>query len=311
MKPSIRDSASDDLGFTKNTGVMCGGEESCILAESQTVHEKIPIGGSDLKIVYQSSLAQGYLSTLFIQLTPSSIPIDLRFVFVRIVIEGSVTEKMFEAEPELLYTFSWNKRNIYKQKCFGHSDTKVFVGYIYHGCSSVIWTALQAKMKGYEMDISELGAWNLDIHHRYNLYDGIFQRGEGQNVYFQGDGRGMGENAVPLSLEPIAGSHMQARPFTCSSGAECGASLSTVRFFALTSIDVSPDGSIYIGDANLIRRITVDGRVQSLYTFKLPDPNSGAQNGRQTFEYYVAYNSLDNCLYISDPVRLQIVRVQM
>ena len=305
MRPSIRESlSSDNLWLTKNTGVMCGGEGSCILAESQTVHEKIPIGTTRLSLVYQSSIAQGYLSTLYIRLTPDTIPTWLRFVLVRILIEGHVHEKIFEADPNLSYHFSWNKRNVYKQKVYGFASAKVYVGYIYHGCPTVIWSAFHAKLRGYDMEISELGAWNLNIHHRYNVHDSLFQRGDGQIVNFQA---GIGpQNGAQLSIEPIGGSHLQARPFTCASGStECGTNLATTRFFGLTSLTTSPDGSIFVGDANLIRRITPDGRVQSVYAFK------SALANRQTYEYYIAYNSLDNYIYIADPDRLQVVRIQM
>lgn len=69
--------------------------------------------------MYHSGHAQGYLSTIHLQLTPSSIPEDLKLVHLRIVVEGILFEKTFEADPDIKYTFAWNKRNIYKQKVYG------------------------------------------------------------------------------------------------------------------------------------------------------------------------------------------------
>lgn len=37
-------------------------------------------------------------------------------LFVQIVVEGTVFERVFEADPNINYTYSWNKRNVYKQK---------------------------------------------------------------------------------------------------------------------------------------------------------------------------------------------------
>ena len=88
------------------------------------MHQRVPIATSHLNLVYQSSFAQGYQSTLNIQLTPSSIPKSLRFVLLRILIEGIIHEKIFEADPDIQYAFSWNKRNIYKQKVYGFSNAK-------------------------------------------------------------------------------------------------------------------------------------------------------------------------------------------
>lgn len=34
----------------------------------------------------------------------------------QVTLEGSVFEKVFEADPNITYTFTWNKRNVYKQK---------------------------------------------------------------------------------------------------------------------------------------------------------------------------------------------------
>lgn len=69
--------------------------------------------------MYHSSHAQGYLSTIHLQLTPSDIPETLRLVHLRIVVEGFLVETTFEADPDIKYTFAWNKRNVYKQKVYG------------------------------------------------------------------------------------------------------------------------------------------------------------------------------------------------
>lgn len=34
----------------------------------------------------------------------------------QVTLEGSVFERVFEADPNITYTFTWNKRNVYKQK---------------------------------------------------------------------------------------------------------------------------------------------------------------------------------------------------
>ncbi len=77
-----------------------------------------------MHLVYHSSYSQGYLSTIHVQLTPSIIPNTLRLVLLRIIIEGILFEKTFEADPDIKYTYSWNKRNIYKQKVYGITVAK-------------------------------------------------------------------------------------------------------------------------------------------------------------------------------------------
>nr|CAI5828637.1 unnamed protein product [Callosobruchus analis] len=101
--------------------------KSAIFAETQIVQESIPIPGSDLHILYQSSQATGYLSTIYMKLTGPVIPKSLSHVHVRVEIEGSLHIKTYEADPNLTHTFAWNKRNVYKQKVYGIVQAKVFL----------------------------------------------------------------------------------------------------------------------------------------------------------------------------------------
>lgn len=48
----------------------------------------------------------------------------------------------------------------------------VKVGYEYAECKDVIWDVQTTKLSGHDMSISEVGGWNLDIHHRYNFHEG-------------------------------------------------------------------------------------------------------------------------------------------
>lgn len=85
----------------------------------QVLQESLSIPGSDLHLVYHSSHAHGYLSTIHLQLTPFNITSSLKLVHLHIVIEGIFFEKIFEADPEIKFTYAWNKRNVYKQKVYG------------------------------------------------------------------------------------------------------------------------------------------------------------------------------------------------
>jgi hypothetical protein len=122
--------------------------------------------------MYHSSQAPGYLSTALMRLTHSHIPETLRLVHLRVVIEGSVYEKTFEADPHLSYTFAWNKRNVYKQKVYGVATARVSVGYEYTTCASIVWETQTVAMQGFDVDISDVGGWSLDIHHHYNFHEG-------------------------------------------------------------------------------------------------------------------------------------------
>jgi len=69
------------------------------------------------------------MSTLLIALTGQSVPRDLVIVRLRVVVEGVVFERDLEADINLEYRFTWDRRNAYNQKVYGvvTATGKVFV----------------------------------------------------------------------------------------------------------------------------------------------------------------------------------------
>ncbi|XP_055927054.1 teneurin-m-like isoform X4 [Argiope bruennichi] len=262
-------------------------ENSAIMAETQVLQESFSIPGSDLHLVYHSSHAQGYLSTIHLQLTPSIIPETLRLVHLRIVVEGFLVEKMFEADPDIKYTFAWNKRNVYKQKVYGLTTARVYVGYKYSKCDRVVWTVQATTLRGYDMDISELGSWNLDVHHRYNFHEGVLQKGDGATIYFR---------QQPRVISILMG-NSQPRPLLCP---DCNGLARDNKLLSPVALASGPDGSVYVGDFNLVRRITPNGQVYTVFRMKTSDVSS---------QYHLTLSPTDGHLYISAPEHHKILRV--
>ena len=148
-----------------------------IVPELGVATESIQIPGSSVHLMYRSSYSIGAMSTLNIRLTPNRIPQHLRRIQVVIKISGLSTRKTFEADKNLHYTYSWNRRNAYNQKVYGFADAHISIGYYYKNCDQPIWVTRISRMKGFDVDISYIGGWNLDIHHHYNHY-------QGNNLYF-------------------------------------------------------------------------------------------------------------------------------
>lgn len=149
-------------------------DKSAILAESQVVQESLQIPGTGLNLVYHSSRAAGYLSTIQLQLTPEKVPPTLALIHLRITIEGILFEKTFEADPVIKFTYPWNRLNVYRQRVYGVTTALVKVGYQYTDCKDIIWNVQTTKLSGHDMSISDVGGWNLDIHHRYNFHEGTY-----------------------------------------------------------------------------------------------------------------------------------------
>ena len=108
------------------TGLLCINCKKYQLASCEVCHcvvqvlqESLSIPGTDIYLVYRSSQTSGYMSTILIQLTPDQLPQDLLIVHLRIIVEGLVFERVFEADPNLRYRFTWDRRNAYNQKVYG------------------------------------------------------------------------------------------------------------------------------------------------------------------------------------------------
>lgn len=61
-----------------------------------------------------------------------------------------------------------------RQRVYGVTWALVRVGYAYSNCDQIIWNAQTTQVSGHEMSISDIGGWDLSIHHRYNFHEGEF-----------------------------------------------------------------------------------------------------------------------------------------
>ncbi len=153
-----------------------------MIAESRVLQESIPLpstsSGTPVNLVYTSAKARGYLSTLELRLTPSTeaMPATLTRVHLRISVEGALTEKTFEADPDLRFTHAWRRLNVYRRRVYGTTTAVVRVGYVYSDCPETVWVARTARILGEELEASAIGGWNFDVHHRYNFQEGILHR---------------------------------------------------------------------------------------------------------------------------------------
>ncbi|XP_043256177.1 teneurin-a isoform X2 [Colletes gigas] len=260
--------------------------KSLVFAESQIVQESIAIPGSNLHLMYQSSQAAGYLSTVRMQLTGPFIPKSLTHVHVHVEIEGSLHTKTYEADPNLTHTFAWNKRNVYKQKVYGVAQARISIGYQHSTCESMIWETQTATLQGFDVDISDIGGWGLDIHHHYNFHEGILQKGDGTTLHFK---------QYPRTVKVVMGTGLK-RSLVCQ---DCNGLAKDARLLTPVALTSGPDGSIYVGDFNLVRRITPEGNV---YTVLVLNATQVA------YQYHLCVSPADGHLYISDPEKHQILK---
>lgn len=269
------------------------GRRGLLLADKQALQEVVPIPGlPDYKLVYRSDNGLHYQSLLKLQLTPavSGLPTQLGYVHLRFVVEGTVNQVTLEAEANLTYTFGWDRHNVYGQKIYGKTEAYVHVGYqtSAEGCP-ISWQTLVAPMAGFAPNISALGEFNVDVHHHFMA---------GQNVVFRGDGGQMDLRSGPRQLTPTIGTGLP-RSLTC---VECQSASPSAYAKILNPVAMASagDGSLYVGDFNLVRKVTPEGRVFTV--LHLP-------TGQVSYSYYLAVSPIDGSLYLSDCERKQILRV--
>ncbi|XP_050695509.1 teneurin-m-like isoform X5 [Eriocheir sinensis] len=263
-------------------------ECSAILTESQVVQESLSIPGTGLHLVYHSSRALGYESTIQLQLTPSVIPETLRRIYLRITIEGLLFEKTFEADPDIKFTYAWNRLNVYRQRVYGVTWAVVKVGFAYSNCDQIIWDAQTTQVSGHDMSISDIGGWDLSIHHRYNFHEGILQKGDGRNIHLK---------QKPRVLRTLMGDGHQ-REVSCK---PCDGHANRQRLLTPAALASGPDGSLYIADFNLIRRILPDNTVKTVVSLN---------ETRVSYRYHLAVSPVTGDVYISDHEAHLILRVR-
>ncbi|XP_042205374.1 teneurin-m-like isoform X2 [Homarus americanus] len=263
-------------------------ECSAILTESQVVQESLDIPGTGLHLVYHSSRALGYESTIQLQLTPSVIPETLRRIHLRITIEGILFEKTFEADPDIKFTYAWNRLNVYRQRVYGVTWAVVKVGFAYSNCDQIIWDAQTTQVSGHDMSISYIGSWDLSIHHRYNFHEGILQKGDGRNMHLK---------QKPRVLQTLMGDGHQ-REVSCRS---CDGPADKQRLLTPAALASGPDGSLYIADFNLIRRVLPDNTVKTMVRLN---------ETRVSYRYHLAVSPVTGDVFISDHEAHLILKVR-
>ncbi|XP_006862906.1 PREDICTED: teneurin-1 isoform X3 [Chrysochloris asiatica] len=253
-------------------------ERGTIVPELQVVQEEIPIPSSFVRLSYLSSRTPGYKTLLRILLTHSTIPMGMIKVHLTVAVEGRLTQKWFPAAINLVYTFAWNKTDIYGQKVWGLAEALVSVGYEYETCPDfILWEKRTVILQGFEMDASNLGGWSLNKHHILNPQSGIIHKGNGENMFI---------SQQPSVISTIMGNGHQ-RSVACTN---CNGPAHNNKLFAPVALASGPDGSVYVGDFNFVRRIFPSGNSVSILELSTSPAH----------KYYLAMDPMSESLYLSD-----------
>ncbi|XP_052457233.1 teneurin-3 isoform X3 [Carassius gibelio] len=261
-------------------------ENGPIIPETQVLQEETAIPGSDLNLMYLSSRAAGYRPVLKVTMTQATIPFNLMKVHLMVAVVGRLFQKWFPAEPNLSYTFIWDKTDAYNQRVYGLSEAVVSVGFEYESCLDLIlWEKRTAILQGYELDASNMGGWTLDKHHILDVQKGILYKGNGENIFI---------SQQPPVISTIMGNGRR-RSISCPS---CNGQADGNKLLAPVALACGSDGSLFVGDFNYIRRIFPSGNVTSVMEL----------SNNPAHRYYLATDPMTGQLYVSDTNSRRIFR---
>uniref|UniRef100_A0A8C7GX91 Teneurin-3 n=1 Tax=Oncorhynchus kisutch TaxID=8019 RepID=A0A8C7GX91_ONCKI len=304
MKKEENDIPSCDLsGFIRPSPVIVASplstcfrsspEDGPIIPETQVLQEETSIPGSDLNLLYLSSRAAGYKPVLKVTMTQASVPFNLMKVHLMVAVVGRLFQKWFPAQPNLSYTFIWDKTDAYNQKVYGLSEAVVSVGFEYESCLDLIlWEKRTATLQGYELDASNMGGWTLDKHHILDIQNGILYKGNGENVFI---------SQQPPVISSIMGNGRR-RSISCPS---CNGQAEGNKLLAPVALACGADGSLFVGDFNYIRRIFPSGNVTSVMELRNKDFR---HSNNPAHRYYLATDPVTGQLYVSDTNSRRIYR---
>uniref|UniRef100_A0A8C3RE81 Teneurin transmembrane protein 1 n=1 Tax=Cyanoderma ruficeps TaxID=181631 RepID=A0A8C3RE81_9PASS len=260
-------------------------ERGTVIPELQVVQEEIAIPSSFVKLSYLSSRTPGYKTLLRIILTHTAIPPGMAKVHLIVAVEGRLLQKWFPAAANLVYTFAWNKTDIYGQKVSGLAEATVSVGYEYETCPDfILWEKRTVILQGFEMDASNLGGWSIDKHHVLNPQSGIVHKGNGENMFI---------SQQPPVISTVMGTGHQ-RSVSCSS---CNGLALSSKLFAPVALAAGPDGSVYVGDFNYVRRVFPSGNSIGILELRNRDTRHSTSPAHK---YYLAVDPVSESLYLSD-----------
>ncbi|KAM3827511.1 teneurin-1 [Vipera latastei] len=270
-------------------------ERGTVIPELQVVQEEISFPSSFVKLSYLSSRTSGYKTLLRIVLTHSTIPPGISKVHLTVTIEGRLAQKWFPAAVNLIYTFAWNKTDIYGQKVSGLAEATVSVGYEYESCADLIlWEKRTVILQGFELDASNLGGWSLDKHHILNTQSGIVHKGNGENIFI---------SQQPAVISTVMGNGHQ-RSVSCTN---CNGPSHSSKLFAPVALASGTDGSIYIGDFNFVRRLLPSGNSVSILELRNRDTRHSTSPAHK---YYLAMDPASESLYLSDTNTRRVYKVK-
>ncbi|MDD9897404.1 MAG: hypothetical protein OXU45_00225, partial [Candidatus Melainabacteria bacterium] len=251
----------------------CKQSGSIIECESQNLGEVVPLTGTGMNLHYNTARVPGRKTgrTLRIKLADDrEIPGSLEEIELTIRIAGKKINKIFPANAEQEYIYTWDGKDVYGREVFGSMKAHIDLDYKYkiqyyasnddfqrsfalannddvdsparvigeRGNETLRLTRSYTKTL-YNNDVNShlgFGGWSLSKHHYYDPHSGALFKGDGEIVH----GDKLGDLHHTIYHSQYAGSGL------------------------VYDVAVGPDGSIFFARYNSIYKISSNGSVSKI-----------------------------------------------
>lgn len=316
-------------GGDSDKGGSCSGG-SVIGCEDQTLGESMPIVGTPFRLHYKSDRVLGRADerTLRLYLKADGQPslATLLRVEIEVSVAGQVvpyTITIDENDPQLPsepYEFTWDGEDVYGRQVQGRVPAVVRVGFVYrsqYGRVSAFgeypqatitgsrgrreitfWETRQTWLESWDARAWGIGGWTLDVHHAYDPASKVLLLGDGTR-------------RAATDLTPVVSTFAGGGSDTTLTD---GIPATDARFNFATGVAIGADGSVFVGEANRVRRITPNGlisRIAGQPTAASFNGNEGPSAARSMTLGTAAAIAVgpDESLYVADPGHHRIRRI--
>ncbi|GMT19588.1 hypothetical protein PFISCL1PPCAC_10885, partial [Pristionchus fissidentatus] len=293
--PSITDSTESADGPVVDQSITAVLPYPRLVADSRTVSDQLPIRDTSFRLVYDSSRVSGGEITM--RLTDDTVDAALRLVHVNVEVAGKRHEWTLTARPNLRHSWSWNGQDAYGLRMRGRVAATVKIGYQWDKCEEIRWVERRLFLQGLSgrEEKGEIGrGWTIDRQHFLDVENGVLERGDGARVQ-------LNDQSTWEATTVIGTGEKRGGP--CVTDAECNGEARKMRLANPSAVATAMDGSVYMVDHELIRKISPDGLTRTVMTMKTVPQSSDAATPS------LAIDPRDGSLYVTLPSRYQIVRV--
>jgi RHS repeat-associated protein len=249
---------------------------SIIGCERQTLGEILPISGTPFSLRYQSERTEGRTDVrrARLKLSGDSVPASLKRIELELSIAGQLKRKSYSPTANLTDTFDWDGRDAYGRELQGRHLLVARIGYVYDTTYQetlifgyngngvpitgndawtelTFWQTVETQLGTLRTEPLGFGGWTIDQHHVLDL--------SGQTVFL-----GTGEQRTPQRtgnadvITTVVGSGAADLPERGDGGPADLAYVEGPR-----SVVASPDGTLFVAENNLIRKVAPDGTIST------------------------------------------------